>query len=85
MTGKKLAHLALSDNGFLFDSATGHTYSLNQTGTSILRLLIKGVSVEEIMTSIMEEYEISAENISKDLNQFLHFISELGLIERNCV
>jgi PqqD family protein of HPr-rel-A system len=85
MTGKKLAHLALSDNGFLFDSATGHTYSLNQTGTSILRLLIKGVSVEEIMTSIMEEYEISAENISKDLNQFLHFISELGLIERGCV
>ncbi len=83
MTGKKLAHLALSDNGFLFDSATGHTYSLNQTGTSILKLLIKGVCVEEIMTSIMEEYEISAEDILKDLNQFLHFISELGLIERS--
>ena len=81
MTGKKLSHLALSDNGFLFDSATGHTYSLNQTGTHILNKLIEGLSREETIMSMIQEYDISEDILSKDLEQFLHFLSELGIAE----
>lgn len=81
MAENKLSHLALSENGFLFDSATGHTYSLNQTATFILKRLIEGLTWEEITGLMIEEYDISEEAVSKDLEQFLLFLSELGIIE----
>lgn len=81
MAENNLSHLALSENGFLFDSATGHTYSLNQTGTFILKRLIEGLAWEEIAGLMIEEYDISEEAVSKDLEQFLLFLSELGIIE----
>ena len=83
MTENKLSHLALSDNGFLFDSATGHTYSLNETGTFILKKLIQGLSLEEINKEMMEIYDIASDILSKDLERFFHFLSELGVIERD--
>ena len=81
MTGKKLSHLALSDNGFLFDSATGHTYSLNQTGTYTLKKLIEGLSREQIIMAMIQEYDTLEDILSKDLDQFFHFLSELGIAE----
>ena len=82
MTKGKLSHLALSDNGFLFDSATGHTYSLNETGTFILKRLIQGLSLEKIGEIMTETYGISSEILSKDIEQFSHFLCELGIIEK---
>ena len=82
MTERKLSHLALSNNGFLFDSATGHTYSLNETGTFILKKLIEGLSLKEIGTAMTATYDISRKILSKDLDQFFHFLCELGIIEK---
>ena len=75
----RLSHLALSDNGFLFDPATGHTYTLNSTGTFILKKLIEGLSREHILRALRKEYHTSKEVLSLDLDQFLHFLSELEL------
>ena len=82
MPKRKLSHLALSDNGFLFDSTTGHTFSLNQTGTFILKKLIEGLTRKQIRTAMTEEYKASEEIVSNDLDQFFHFLSELGIIEK---
>ncbi len=75
-----LSHLALSDNGFLFDSSTGHTYTLNATGTSILKGLISRLPLEQIIASMTEEYDASGEILARDLDQFLHFLKDLGLV-----
>jgi hypothetical protein len=82
MAEHKLSHLALSDNGFLFDSATGHTYSLNETGTFILKKLINGLSLEAIGKEMLEIYDITDDILSKDLGQFLHFLADLGIVEK---
>jgi hypothetical protein len=82
MNEGKLSHLALSDNGFLFDSATGHTYSLNETGTFILKRMIQGLSLEKIKEVMTETYGISSEILSKDMEQFFHFLGDLGIIEK---
>lgn len=82
MTRNKLRHLALSENGFLFDPSTGHTYSLNRIGTFVLKKLIQGLSQEQIGALMLEEYEAPEQVILKDLDQFLHFLLELGVIER---
>ena len=83
MTEGRLSHLALSDNGFLFDSATGHTYSLNETATFILKKLIQGLSLEEINIAMRETYDISDEVLSRDLDQYFNFLSELGIMEKD--
>ncbi len=76
-----LSHLALSDNGFLFDSSTGHTYTLNSTGTSILKRLIRGLGIQQIITELAKEYDTSDEVLARDFDQFFHFLKNLGLIE----
>ena len=81
MKKRKLSHLALSDNGFLFDSTTGHTYTLNSTGTFVLRKLIDDIPFEQIIAEIKAEYDTTDEELSRDLNQFVNFLSKLGIVE----
>ena len=79
---KKLTYLALSENGFLFDTTTGHTYSLNPSGTFILKRLIKGIPLEDIKAAMAETYDTTEEVITRDLNQFMLFLTELGITNR---
>jgi PqqD family protein of HPr-rel-A system len=80
MVKRKLSHLALSDNGFLFDSSTGYTYTLNETGTFILKRLIDDRPEEAILGDLTESFDTTEEVLSRDLEQFINFLSELGLV-----
>jgi PqqD family protein of HPr-rel-A system len=80
MVKRKLSHLALSDNGFLFDSSTGYTYTLNATGTFILKRLIDDRPEEGILGDLTESFDTTEEVLSRDLEQFLNYLSELGLV-----
>lgn len=80
MAGQNLSHLALSDDGFLFDPASGHTYTLNSVGTFILRKIIKKYSFDQIIAEVIAEYDVSEDIFSRDLEQFYHFLSEQGIL-----
>ena len=80
MAGQNLSHLALSDDGFLFDPTSGHTYTVNSVGTFILRKMIEKYSSEQIIAAVIEEYDVSEEILSRDLEQFYHFLSEQGIV-----
>ena len=80
MAGQNLSHLALSDDGFLFDPTSGHTYTLNSVGTFILKKIIQKYSFDQIVASVTEEYDVSADIFSRDLEQFYHFLSEQDII-----
>ena len=81
MTLPPLSHLALSDNGFLFDSATGDTFTLNSTGTLIMKGIINGSPKEQIIDEVAAEYEIGEDAASLDFDRFVHFCIEQGLVE----
>lgn len=74
-----LAHLALSDNGFLFDTKTGHTYTLNRTGTRILKLRIDGVSCDRVTRQIAESFDVAYDLAERDVAQFVERLCELGI------
>ncbi len=74
-------NLALSDNGFLFDPQTGSTYSLNATGTLLLRGLINGLAPERLVERLPEVCGISRQRAVRDVEQFLMRVRGLGLIE----
>jgi len=74
------SNLALSENGFLFDARTGNTYSLNKTGTHILRALIDGVDVNDLPARLEQSFETDPAVLSRDLEQFLFRLKDLGVL-----
>jgi len=75
------SHLALSENGFLFDSRTGNTYTLNRTGTFLLRKLIDGATMESLSGLLMETYEVDEDTAKSDIQQFLFRLKDLRVLE----
>jgi len=73
-----LKNLALSDTGFVFDPTTGNTYTLNETALAIVRHLKSDKTKEEIIQSILSEYEVDADEIERDLSDLLIQLKELG-------
>ncbi len=76
----RLANLALSENGFLFDTTTGHTYTLNKTGSRILRTMIEGTEIGNVADDLCERFEVAREVAERDVEQFLVRLSDLGIV-----
>lgn len=81
-----LKHLALSDNGFLFDTRTGHTYSLSTTGTFLLKELIEDADGPPASASLVERlvarFQVDADTARRDVEQFLFRVRDMGLIPK---
>ena len=71
--------LALSESGFLFDPRTGSTYSLNRTGTFLLRHIIDGTAPDRLGECLPTAFPIDAETARRDVEQFLFRLRGLGL------
>jgi len=66
--------VAISDSGFIFDSATGESYSTNEIGLEILNYIKSGKTEEEIIDHIVKNYEITKNELEK---HYIDFISTL--------
>ena len=75
------SHLALSDNGFLFDSRNGATYGLNATGTYLLRRMIDGTPSDELPDALIEAFDVTVAEAERDVEQFLLRLADLRLFE----
>lgn len=74
-------NVALSDSGFLFNSSTGDSYSVNPTGQFILNLLQEDRSEETIIKAVIDEFAIDKDTIEKDLYDFKNFLQSYKLVE----
>ena len=72
-------HLALSDNGFLFDTRTGNTFSLSHSGTFLLRALIAGADPDTLVDRLTEHFEVDPAVARRDIDQFIFRLRDLGL------
>jgi hypothetical protein len=77
-----LTHLALSENGFLFDTHTGYTYSLNPTGTAILKDLISGLDEANVCQKLTDGFEVSKDQATRDLERFVRHLKDLGVLPK---
>ena len=75
-----LDNLALSDNGFLFDTRSGSTYSLSRTGTFLLKALIGGTAPEALPERLGEHFDVDPTMAARDVDQFLFRLRDLGLL-----
>ncbi len=80
-----IERLAISKNGFVFDPATGNSYTVNSTGLFILNLLREGKSEDEIVDALVENFEVGQEEARRDLLDFLEQLRVNGLLEASNV
>lgn len=75
--------LAVSENGFIFNPATGDSFSVNPVGLDIINFIRAGKSEAEIIKSLVETYEVDSSTAEKDLMDFANVLVNHQLIERN--
>lgn len=75
-------NIALSESGFIFNPATGDSYSVNQVASEVLGMLKDAKSLTEVKTEIQDKYEVSASSIDEDLDDFTTHLQQLGLLDR---
>jgi len=77
----RLKRLALNEEGFAFDPETGQSFVLNQTGLFIIKKLREGLSEEEVIKALTEEFEVDENTARRDFYDFVEQLRILGLLE----
>jgi PqqD family protein of HPr-rel-A system len=80
---KILKNIAVSDSGFLFNPATGESYSLNPIGLEIIELIKKNMTEQEICSTLLERYDTEAGIVERDIHDFLHLLRQNQLLDSN--
>jgi len=76
-------NIAVSDDGFIFDSHNGNSYSVNELGAQIINLIKQKKSKDEIKAYILEKYQTDSSTIEKDLIDFTSMLNRFNLVENN--
>ncbi len=74
-------NIALSDTGFVFDPATGNSFTVNPIGLEIISYLKEGRSPEEIRQAVTEKYETDGPGFEKDFADFVSMLHKLKLTD----
>ncbi|MGG6296556.1 PqqD family peptide modification chaperone [Leptolyngbya sp. AN02str] len=62
---------------------SGIYYGLNEVGTTIWNLIQQPTTFEQIFKTVVEDYEVEAEQCKKDLLEILADMRKAGLLEVN--
>jgi len=81
MRMKLKKNIAISESGLIFNPEIGTSFTTNSLGVAILKQLKTKTSTEEIIDSIVKNYEIDATTCEKDLDDFLRILSQFNLID----
>jgi PqqD family protein of HPr-rel-A system len=79
----RLADLAISDSGFVFNPRTGDVFTVNETGRVILLFLKDGLGSGAIAESLRARFEVLDEDVARDVDEFLSVVREHGMCAEN--
>jgi len=71
----------MSENGFIFNPATGDSFSANRMASLILAALRSGKSEAEIKMDIIENYEVSPEQLNRDWDDYVIQLRDANLLD----
>ncbi len=77
-TGK---NVAISESGFILNTASGESFSTNPIGVEILNFLREDIEFGEIAKIIMDKYEVDFNTFEKDFADFQNLLSFYHLTE----
>ncbi len=74
-------NIATSEEGFIFNPATGDSFSANAIGTDIITMLKENNSPEIIVDTICKKYDVDQSQFEKDLYDFESQLKDNGILE----
>ena len=82
ITGKMkiAAEVKISDNGFVFNSKTGDSFSLNPLGLELIKYVQQERDFDEIKKEIFGKYDIDELTFEKDFYEFCALLKHHQII-----
>ncbi len=74
-------NIATSEAGFIFNPASGDSYSANPIAAEIIFHLREGASESTIKKKIQDQYEVEPFQLEKDWDDFILLLKEANLLE----
>ncbi len=74
-------NIALSDTGFVFNPASGDSFSVNPIGLEIMKLLQENKSHDVIKKHLLETYSVDKDTIEKDFYDFAKMLEQFKVTE----
>ena len=74
-------NIATSESGFIFNPATGDSFSANAMASSILLAMKNGDNEAVIKQNILQKYEVSPEQLDRDWDDWIVQLKEANLLE----
>ncbi len=79
MKNALLKEIALSEAGLIFNPVTGESFTVNPIGISILNLLKQGKDLDTICQLLLEEYNVEAATVERDVMDFISLLKHFQL------
>ncbi len=76
----RLAMLAISPSGFVFDPTSGATFTVNDTGRLILEGVRDGLDLAGLTNALAEQFDAGAADLQRDVLEYVRLMRESGLI-----
>ncbi len=73
-------NIATNEFGFVFNPATGDSYSSNPIAAEIIQLMKENKSLNEIKKELLEKYDVDKLTIEKDVDDFVSLLKENNLL-----
>lgn len=67
---ESLRRLAVSESGFVFDPVKGNSYTVNETGLALLRLMQQGLDTDAITKELCARYELADHDAAREVLDF---------------
>ncbi|MCQ2224452.1 MAG: HPr-rel-A system PqqD family peptide chaperone [Paludibacteraceae bacterium] len=73
--------MIINDSGYVFNTLTGESFSINQTARRVLALLEDGCSKSEIYEKLLAEYDVEESSLEADLDDFFYLLRKYRMLE----
>lgn len=80
MEFQKLHNLAISDSGYIFDPASGNSFTANETALFIINKLKSGKSSEDIAVALTDEYDVDSGAAEQDTITVIELLRSNNMI-----
>lgn len=71
----------VDDEMVLLDMESENYFGLDEVGTSIWQAIEAYGNLEEVLSALLEQYDVEAEVLEKDLSNFVDNLLKSGLVE----
>ena len=70
----------ISDNGFVFNSKTGDSFSLNPFGLELIKTIKEEKDLEILKNELLEKYDVDDLTLEKDFYEFCALLKHHQII-----